>query len=84
MTTLHLSIEPELCGPVSVGTGAVIKLVSEHLGIPLREAMTQVDRCVFDGEAVELDVPSCDAATRFVEAIAALPAHPRVRAEVRK
>jgi hypothetical protein len=84
VTTLRLSIEPELCGPISVGTVAVIRLVSEHLGVSLREAMAHVDRCVFAGEEVELDVPSCDVATRFAKAIAALPAHPRVRAEVQR
>lgn len=83
VTTLRLSIEPELCGPISVGTVAVVKLVSEHLGVSLREAMALVDRCVFDSEEIEIDAPSSDAATRLVDAIAALPAHPRVHADVR-
>ncbi len=82
VTTLRLSIEPELCGPVSVGTARVIKLVIEHLGVSLSEAMASVDRCVFDGEEVELVAPSAEAATRLEAALAELPAHPRVRAEI--
>ncbi len=82
MTTVRLSIEPELCGPVSVGTVAVIKLVREHLGVSLAEAMDSVNRCVFDGEEVELFAPSTETATRLVAALAELPPHPLVRAVV--
>lgn len=84
MISVRISIEPQLCGPVSVGTVAVIKLVRDHLGVSLAEAMSCVDRCVFDGEAVELGAPSSHAAARFVESVAALPAYPRVRAEIRE
>lgn len=80
MTTVRLSIEPELCGPVSVGTVTVIKLLCDHLRVSLAEAKGYVDRCVFDGEEVELTAPSAEAAAQLVAALAKLPARPCVRA----
>jgi hypothetical protein len=82
MPIVTLRIEPEICGPLSIGTARVIKLVAEHLALSLVDAMQQVDRCVFDGEAVEILAPSAAAAERFMRAVAALPPVPRVFASL--
>ena len=84
MPTVTLYIEPELCGPMSIGTVAVIKLVMQHLALGPREASEYVDRCVFEGNAeVHIPAPSAEAAARFIAAVAALPAVPRVVAGFR-
>ena len=77
---VRLSIEPELCGPISVGTVAVIRLLERHLALPLPEAMRAVERAVWDGAEVELDAASPGAASALLQALAGLPPVPRVRA----
>jgi hypothetical protein len=49
-----LRIEPELCGPISIGTVSVIQLVAKHLELSLSVAKRSVDRCVFEGEQVHI------------------------------
>jgi hypothetical protein len=78
-----LRIEPELCGPFSVGTVAVIELVREHFELGLGSAAAYVNRCVFDGETVDIPAPSTLAAARFLIAIAGLPPVPRVVATLK-
>ena len=58
MATVHLNVEPVFCGPASVGTVELIKLVRERFGLSLAEAKAYVDRCVFDGETVALVAPT--------------------------
>lgn len=82
MVSVRLEIEPEMCGPISVGTGAVIRLLSEHLALSLKESFDYVNRCVFDGERVELPAPSSAAANALIRALAELPAVPKIRAFV--
>jgi hypothetical protein len=82
MSAVRLSIQPELCGPVSVGTVVVIRLVSQHANLSLAEAMKLVDRCVFDGETVSIPTPSSDAAAALVRALASLPEVPKVEASI--
>jgi hypothetical protein len=79
-----LRIEPELCGPISIGTVSVIRLVSEHLELSLSGAMRYVDRCVFEGEQVHIPAPSEVAAENFVVAIRELARTPRVEAIVER
>jgi hypothetical protein len=79
--TLRLAIEAELCGPISIGTVAVIRLVREHFALSLGDAVAVVNRCVFEEEQVVIDV-SPEAAERFLRAIRALPASPRVWATI--
>jgi hypothetical protein len=79
-----LRIEPELCGPISIGTVSVIRLVAKHLELSLSVAMRYVDRCVFEGEQVHIPAPSDVAAEGFVVAIRALAATPRVEATVER
>ncbi len=81
MSTVHLRIEPDLCGPVSVGTVRVIHLLSDCLALSLSEALDYVDRAVFDGETVAIVAPSAEAAERFVQESRALrtPARLHVR-----
>jgi hypothetical protein len=82
MVSVLLQIEPDLCGPFSLGTVAVIKLVQRHFELGLDEAAEYVNRCVFAGETVAIPVPEAEAAARFVAAIRALPAVPSVVARV--
>ncbi len=72
MPTIHLRIQPDLCGPVSVGTVGVIRLLSAHLGLSLADALAIVNRCVFDGECVAIPAPSTDVAERFAREALAL------------
>jgi ribosomal protein L7/L12 len=82
MAGVVLEIEAVFCGPVSVGTVSVIKLVREHLGLGLGDAKEYVDRAVFGGERVTIPAPDVRAAERLVAALAELPGSPRVRASV--
>ena len=82
MVTLSLQIEAELCGPVSVGTVAVIKLLAAHLALTLPAAMTLVNQCVFDGQTVLVPAPSREAALALLDALAQLPPVPRVLAKI--
>jgi hypothetical protein len=84
MPVVTLRIEPEFCGSMSMGTVRIIKLLAECFELSIAAAEQHVDRCVFDGEAVEIVAPSADAAARFVAATAALPAVPRVLVGVRE
>ena len=78
---VNLEIDPVFCGPVSVGTISVIKLVREYFDLDLAVAKAFVDRAVA-GERVSIPAPSSAAACRFVEALAALPSEARVRAVI--
>lgn len=80
MLAVVLAIEPDLCGPVSVGTVAVIKALSAHLGLDLAAAEAAVSRCTFDGASVTLDAPSSTAAESLLVALGALPIAARVHA----
>src|SRR5690242_10748232 len=80
MSAVRLSIQAQLCGPISVGTVKVIRLVSEHARLTLSEAAKFVDRCVFDGETVLIPMPSPEAASLLVDALRALPEVPRIEA----
>ena len=82
MKTVRLSIQPLLCGPASIGTVEVIRLVRLYGGLGLAEAKSLVDRCVFDGEAALIQTPSAEAARALVEALSSLPGEPKVRASV--
>ena len=80
MTAVRISIQPQFCGPLSIGTVQVIRLVSQHAGIALREAMVLVDRCVFEGETVSIPTPSLQEAELLIRALRSLPAVPRIDA----
>ena len=82
MSAVRLSIEPELCGPVSIGTVAVIRLVAQHARLSLSEAARFVDRCVFEGETVSIPTPSSEEAELLVRALGALPLVPKIHASV--
>jgi hypothetical protein len=82
MARVRLSIDPDLCGPISVGTVAVIRLAQERLGLSLSEALAHVNRCVFDGETVLIDAPSLEAADSFVRALGELTTGARIEASV--
>jgi len=83
VATVQLNVEPVFCGPVSVGTVELIKLSRERFGLLLAEAKANVDRCVFDGEAVAFVAPSTEAAAEFAREVGALesPAKFHVRVE---
>ncbi len=82
MPTVRLSIQPELCGPVSVGTVRVIRLVSQHACLSIADATEIVDRCVFDGETASIPMPSPENAAELVRALRSLPAVPKIDASV--
>ena len=82
MATISVSIEADLCGPVSVGTVGVIKALISHLGIGLTDAEALIDRCVFNGERVEIAAPSREAAEALLAAWRLTPAAPRISAAI--
>jgi len=82
MPSVKLSIEAQLCGPVSVGTVDVIKAVRLHAGLTLREAKAIVDRCVFEGETVMIEGLSGPAANALVAALRVLPDAPPLNVRV--
>ncbi len=82
MSAVQLSIRAELCGPVSVGTVKVIRLISHHGHLGLSAAKNFVDRCVFDGETVSIPMPSREDASLLVQALSSLPDVPRIEATV--
>ena len=82
MATIEVSIEGELCGPISMGTAAVTRALMDHLELPVGEAVAIVDRCVFEGERVTLVSPSRARADALLAAWSALPAAPRIHARV--
>lgn len=73
MASVVLRIEPDLCGPFSVGTVGVIKALQSALGLGLDEAADYVNRCVFDGETVEIPAPSVEVAERAIALLAEKP-----------
>jgi hypothetical protein len=71
-----------MCGPVSIGTVAVIRLVSRHAHVGLAEAANFVDRCVFDGQTISIPISSAEEAELLVRALRSLPAIPKIEAVV--
>jgi hypothetical protein len=82
MTKIVLIIEGELCGPMSIGTVAVIRALEKHLGLSLAEANEWVDRCVFEGEQITLDAPTQLAAEALLAELQRLPAAQRIHASL--
>ena len=82
MATVHLSVEAVLCGPVSIGTVELIKLVRKQFGLSLAEAKAHVDRCVFDGETVALIAPTTEAAEVFAREVGDLKSPARFRVSI--
>lgn len=82
MPILRIRIEPEFCGPVSVGTIAPVKVLCEELGIRLGEAKEYIDRCVFGGETVDIEVESAELARSIADKLNATPPPAKVCAEV--
>ncbi|MEO8905088.1 MAG: hypothetical protein ABI488_21755 [Polyangiaceae bacterium] len=82
MATISVSIEADLCGPVSVGTVGVIKALMSHLGLGMSEAQHLISRCVFDAERVEIAAPSRAVAEALLAAWSLTPAGPRISASI--
>jgi hypothetical protein len=82
MTLIALTIVGAFCGPMSIGTVAVIRAIEQHLGLPLAEANEFVDRCVFGGEKVLLPAPTRAAAEALLAAFGRLPAAARIHASI--
>ncbi|HET7542791.1 MAG TPA: hypothetical protein VFK05_23125 [Polyangiaceae bacterium] len=83
MARVVLSIEGDLCGPMSIGTVAVIRALERHLGLSLAEASRCVDRCVFEGEQLTLAVATRRSAEHLLAELARLPAASRIHASIR-
>jgi hypothetical protein len=73
-----MSIQARLCGPVSVGTVDVIKLVQARAGLTLRAAKALVDRCVFGGETVSIPGLSRADAVALIQGLRSLPDAPPI------
>lgn len=82
MACVTLSIEPDLCGPVSVGTVSVIRVIERTLELSLRESFEYVNRAVFDGEEVQIPAPSSQAAAQCAAELSALRTPAKIRARV--
>ncbi|HYQ31269.1 MAG TPA: hypothetical protein VER04_28745 [Polyangiaceae bacterium] len=82
MTVIALTIEGDLCGPMSIGTVAVIRAIEQHLGLSLAQANEFVDRCVFEQQQVSLPAPTRAAAEALLGAFAQLPAAKRIHASI--
>ena len=80
MATISLTIEPDFCGPISMGTVAVIRALMAHLSLSVNEAEALVDRCVTAGERVAIAAPSRFAAEALLAAFQLVPAAPRIHA----
>jgi hypothetical protein len=82
MPVVKLSIQARHCGPVSVGTVDIIKVVHLHAGLTLSEAKALVDRCVFEGETVTIACLSDLAANALVAGLRQLPDAPPIDVRV--
>ena len=82
VTVIVLSIEGDLCGPMSIGTVAIIRAIARHLRLSLADANEYVDRCVFEGQKVELPAPTRAAAEALLAEFERLPAAPRIHASI--
>lgn len=82
MHHLELSIEGEFCGPISMGTVAVIRALMSHCGLKLEVAVALVDRCTFSGEAVSVPMPSLSAAEALLATLQRVPAARRIHASI--
>jgi hypothetical protein len=67
-----MSIQTRFCGPASVGTVDVIKLVRARAGLTLRAAKALVDRCVFEGETVSISGLSLADAVALIQGLRSL------------
>ncbi|HEY3253281.1 MAG TPA: hypothetical protein VGJ91_05010 [Polyangiaceae bacterium] len=82
MTVIVLTIEGDFCGPLSIGTVAVIRALQKHLDLPLAEANAFVDRCVFEGEQVWLPAATRARAEALLSELSRLPAASRIHASI--
>ncbi|HYQ01262.1 MAG TPA: hypothetical protein VER96_21470 [Polyangiaceae bacterium] len=82
MTRIELAIDGDVCGPMSIGTVAVIRALAKHLALTIAEAATLVDRCVFEGARLAVDAPSRDAAEALLAEFQQLPARSRIHASI--
>jgi hypothetical protein len=80
MVLVTLSVEPDLCGPVSVGTVCLVKLLAEWLELPLAQSVSAVDRCVFEGDSLRVRFSSPDLARRLLRQLSELPLANRINA----
>ena len=82
-TTVHLRIEPDLCGPISVGTAGIVLLLRDVLELSLDQAFEYANRCIFENETVTIPARSPETARDFVQRVRALrsPAKFHVRIE---
>jgi hypothetical protein len=56
MATVKLSIQAQLCGPVSIGTVDVIKAVQTYAGLGLGEAKALVDPSLTDAPPIDVRI----------------------------
>jgi hypothetical protein len=79
---VHLRVDPVFCGPASVGTVELIKLIRECFGLSLADAKAYVDRCVFAGEDVAIPTESLEVAAGFAQDAIALRTPARIFVQI--
>ena len=79
---LRVSVDPRFCGPVSVGTVDLIKVVREHCNFGLRQAKDYIDDAVFGGEVVDIPLPNETDGEALVDEIRALETPARISVEL--
>jgi hypothetical protein len=81
MPRVVLELRPDVCGTVSVGTVAVIRVVARCLDLSLDVAAGYVSQCVFEGRAPSIPAPSRAAVDDLVHELGALgsPLEPSAR-----
>jgi len=80
--TIQLRVEPVFCGPSSVGTVELIKLIRKRFGLSLADANAYVDRCVFAGEIVTIPAESPETAAAFAREAVALQTPAKIFVDV--
>lgn len=75
-----LTVDPKFCGPVSVGTIGLIKLVQKSFDLGLAEAKSLVDKAVFGGEIVEIQIPEHCKGSEIISEIELLDSEANIQA----
>jgi hypothetical protein len=79
---LRVFVDPKFCGPVSVGTVDLIKIVRKRCNFGLTEAKRYIDDAVFGGEIVDIPLPEETDGLSLVEEIRALDTPAKIVVEL--
>ena len=79
---LRISVDPKFCGPVSLGTVDLIKIVRERCSFGLAEAKRYIDDAVFGGEIVDIPLPAETDGSALADEIRALETPAKISVEL--